>query len=350
MAKRFGLFLIVILVCISTNGCLLRQETFEEIKTKYNLLEIPTYEKSGQVTHPKVIFFPKKWNGYRYWMVMTPYPDANSQYENPSVVVSHDGDTWEEPPGIQNPISGIPEDVKSGAYYSDPHIVMKGNTMEVWYRYNRATGTPEKPDEDLEHNDLLRLVSKDGIHWSQPERMFETDDGALSACIEYENGAYIMWYATLHARGSRLLKLESKDGKNWSKPVICRVDLPKGFRIWHQDLIKHNGRHFLLEAAKKPRSNMIRLFLLSSEDGINFKMEQEVYPPGGEELWKDISFYRSTLLVKDDRFEMYLAVIPHKWRSLAKLDMPIPKEVENSLKRVFSMKKRVFLQHNYKML
>ena len=302
--------------------------TLDDIQKKYDLLKIPTYEKSGQVTHPKVMYFPHKWNGYHYWMVMTPYPYGNSKFENPSIVVSNDGVHWEEPPGIKNPISGVPEDVKSGAYYSDPHIVMKGNTMEVWHRYNHAKGTPEKPKEDLEHNHWIRRVSNDGIHWSQPEEMFETNDGALSACIEYENGVYIMWYATLQNKGSNLLRFESKDGKIWTKSVLCSVPIPQGYRIWHQDVIKHNGMYYLLEAAKMPKSNMVQLFLLSSKDGINFNLLQEVVPPGGKDMWKDISFYRSTLLVKNNQFEMYVSVIPYRMRSLKKMVMPIPAYME----------------------
>jgi hypothetical protein len=38
-------------------------------------LTIPTYDASGQAIHPDVIDFGSgnTWNGYRYWMAMTPY-------------------------------------------------------------------------------------------------------------------------------------------------------------------------------------------------------------------------------------------------------------------------------------
>lgn len=64
--------------------------------------------------HPDVEFFPNGFNGYKYWMVFTPYFGAvenvqiSKRYENPTVVVSNDGLNWESPAGIHNPIQGTP--------------------------------------------------------------------------------------------------------------------------------------------------------------------------------------------------------------------------------------------------
>ena len=35
---------------------------------------IPTYDGTNQPTHPSVVKFEQPWNGYLYWMAMTPYP------------------------------------------------------------------------------------------------------------------------------------------------------------------------------------------------------------------------------------------------------------------------------------
>src|ERR1051325_5386212 len=37
-------------------------------------LTSPTYENSGESVHPDVVEFPYWWNGWRYWLTMTPYP------------------------------------------------------------------------------------------------------------------------------------------------------------------------------------------------------------------------------------------------------------------------------------
>ena len=71
--------------------------TTEAINRKLN---IPTYDGSGQAVHPDVYYNANGWNGYRYWMAMTPYPNGNAAYENPSIVVSNDNLNWIVPPGL----------------------------------------------------------------------------------------------------------------------------------------------------------------------------------------------------------------------------------------------------------
>src|SRR5439155_20610297 len=51
----------------------------------------PTYDGTGQVVEPDVIHVPRGWNGYEYWMAVTPYPCGDESLENPSILVSHDG-------------------------------------------------------------------------------------------------------------------------------------------------------------------------------------------------------------------------------------------------------------------
>ena len=65
---------------------------------------IPSYDGSNQTTHPSVLYFPDGFQGYEYWMAMTPYPFNNGGYEDPSVLVSRDGRSWQEPAGVTNPL------------------------------------------------------------------------------------------------------------------------------------------------------------------------------------------------------------------------------------------------------
>lgn len=129
-------------------------------------LTTPTYEGSGQGTHPSVVYVANGWNGYRYWMAFTPYPNANEDHENPSVLVSNDGNTWVVPPGLTNPIDPDPggSDINS-----DTELVLSpdGTTLHlVW----RAVETAPTPD-----NDVYYLVSStDGVTWSTPVAILTT--------------------------------------------------------------------------------------------------------------------------------------------------------------------------------
>src|SRR5699024_7190098 len=50
---------------------------------------IPTYDNELQAIHPKVLYFPNSWNGYKYWMAFTPYTNSDIKTENPSIVASN---------------------------------------------------------------------------------------------------------------------------------------------------------------------------------------------------------------------------------------------------------------------
>lgn len=324
--------------------------SFGQMQAKYNLVSIPTYDGSNQLTHPKVLYFPKGWNGYQYWMSMTPYPYEHDLYENPSIVVSNDGKTWNAPAGLTNPVSGIPSDVAAGGHYSDPQLVMRGNTMELWYRYNPAKVTAlssnnnpfiQSAGSTKISNPLKQPVSKkiwrrannsiniyyrktttDGVHWTAAQKLRQDRDGLLSMCVNYENGEYKTWYATY---GGDLFSSESKDALDWSTPVRCTVPLPKGDESYHQDMIKYGSDYYLLQTAEKMANYSFQLFLLRSEDGIHFTQIEQVFPSKDINLWKNISFYRSTLFVKENKLDMYISlIIPHlKWY-VTHITMPLP--------------------------
>src|SRR5690606_6972243 len=99
-------------------------------------LGIRTYDGSNQTVHPDVLFFDTGWNGYKFWMVHTPYPYSDEKLENPSIVASNDGIYWDEPKGLINPIvEPTEQELIERAHYSDATLVMNGDTMECWYRY-----------------------------------------------------------------------------------------------------------------------------------------------------------------------------------------------------------------------
>ena len=66
---------------------------------------IPTYDGSNQSTHPSVLQFDTPWNGYRFWMAMTPYPFNYDGLEDPSVLASNDTKTWVVPDGLTQPLT-----------------------------------------------------------------------------------------------------------------------------------------------------------------------------------------------------------------------------------------------------
>lgn len=70
-----------------------------------NPLNIPKYTGQG-VVHPDVMYFQMGKDGYKYWMIYTPYPGNND--ENLCIVRSNDGISWTAS-GINNPV--IPRNI-----------------------------------------------------------------------------------------------------------------------------------------------------------------------------------------------------------------------------------------------
>jgi len=130
-------------------------------------LEIESYvEDSNEVVHPDVLYFENGWNGYEYWMVFTPFPDSDAQYENPSIVASHDGLLWEIPTGLTNPImTPFPESYDSNNYYhSDPDMIMSDDNSIMYVFWREHSG--------WRYETLNYVYSTDGINWTANQMDF----------------------------------------------------------------------------------------------------------------------------------------------------------------------------------
>lgn len=120
----------------------------------------PTYDGTGVAVHPSVYYNPLGWNGYRYWMAMTPYANGDNQLENPSILASHDGDNWIVPPGLTNPVEPPPGQNPNypgeGGYHSDPELTLSNDgTMYMFWR-SMMNGKEQ----------LFYRTTTDGINWS----------------------------------------------------------------------------------------------------------------------------------------------------------------------------------------
>src|SRR5665811_1020284 len=81
-------------------------------------LSTPVPYFGTEMVHPDVYFNPAGWNGHKFWMAATPYAGTDSAYENPSIYYSDDGQSWNTPVGLTNPVVVKP----AGGYNSDTDI------------------------------------------------------------------------------------------------------------------------------------------------------------------------------------------------------------------------------------
>ena len=136
---------------------------------------IPTYDGSNQSTHPSVLQFDTPWNGYRFWMAMTPYPFNYDGLEDPSVLASNDTKTWVVPDGLTNPLTPAP---KPG-HNCDVELVYNRDCNELWLYYVEA--------DDIVQSWVKLMRSKDGVHWTKPEIVLHDPVqkySILSPCVQ----------------------------------------------------------------------------------------------------------------------------------------------------------------------
>lgn len=262
------------------------------------LLDIPTYDGLPSVGHPDVLRVPGGWNGYEYWMAMTPFPTASR--ENPSILVSHDGVNWEAPPGLTNPVFSLQDAIDAGyGFWADTELFLShdGATMHmIWKGQNNATGK----------RDYVYSTSTNGIDWA-PLAVTVPDigDGVSPAVITEEDGTFTM----VECRWS-MCRRTSADGVNWSAPIAgTNPALPAGHHIWHVDAVKIGGTyHALVCATTDP--DPYRLFYWTSTDALTWTGSSDpAVPLTG--TWLDTAgHYRSAFQPaasgKEDLFDVWI--------------------------------------------
>lgn len=245
-------------------------------------LVTPTYDGSGETVHLDVIDFRQEiggtWNGWRYWMVHTPYPGSDSSVENPSLLVSADAHTWQTPPGLTNPLY-LPTDF----YNSDPDIV-----------YDPATGELVLFYRDYKTYKTAR--SGDGITWPAAASTIEVGGATdLSpAFLRDSGGTWHRWhkngYATSAASGGPYVTVANHTGL---------------ITPWHLNVAfaPGGGYHMLYHVNEGGH----RFYAASSADGHSWVTNETPILAAGTAPWSADALYRGafTLHEAGDRYRVW---------------------------------------------
>jgi hypothetical protein len=195
--------------------------------------------------HPDVIAIDRTFYPFCYVMVAEPYPYGDASRENPSLLCSDDGLRWEVPAGVQNPVVAAPEE--RGGWNSDGDVVnLRNEMLAIYFRYNSGWG----------ETTLLRTVSADGVHWTEPTPLL-----GVAVSGRFASPAVVDWHGRLHlfyvdTIDGWIGALSSIDGVRWS-------DERRLFHFpaaWHLDGTVDEGYVYLLLNDGKS------LFLVRSAD------------------------------------------------------------------------------------
>jgi len=202
-------------------------------------------------------------------MAMTPYPDGNDAFENPSLRGSNDGFNWQIPSFLPDPI--ILQSDSSDQHYSDPHILLKDGELHLFYRMT---------DKIKKRSFIFWTRSKDLVKWVSPILVYE-GDWCLSPSIIFEDNVWCMWFIDLvkdnKSTISALKMVKGATPEAFDNEVSCVVDLGK-FHPWHIEVKKVDGNFQGLINAFPGTSESIgqSLFLVKSLNGYDWNRSDAV--------------------------------------------------------------------------
>lgn len=269
-------------------------------------LNVPTYEGSGQAVHPDVVRFSTVWQGWEYWMAVTPYPKGNQAFENPSILVSHDGLGWQVPTGLVNPLAKTPGKL---GYNSDPDLSYDaaGNRLVLLYREVSAT-----------QNRIRSTTSSDGVRWSKPVLVFQRPNhGMISPTVTFAAaGTPTLWYVDAGPKkcSERITHVMMQQGngagalvpaapeRGWTAPKASLKQ--PGKNIWHLDVswILERQEYWAVYVAY-PGYNCVGLdlYFARSSDGVSWITYTIPFLRHNEAPWTTGSLYRASVLYDASR-------------------------------------------------
>jgi len=263
-------------------------------------LATPVPYAGRELVHPSVLHQEGGWNGFPYWMAVTPYAGSDAALENPSLYCSLDGRTWTTPKGVTNPL--VKKPAAPRRYNSDCHLALgPDRVLRLFYRAAGGDG-----------NDTLYLISsKDGASWSAPRVILDVplaDERQLSPAVLFDGAQWQMYYVDSSSYPYALRRRASARPEGpWSEPsAVTGIAPPAGRMLWHLDAFRHGDATVLLvnttEIYRTQEGG--QLFFAVAQDGAHFtRAAQPVL--SGSDRW-DRSLYRSCCVpLPGDRFAIW---------------------------------------------
>ena len=268
-------------------------------------LDIKTYDGSNKPTHPCALYIPEGWNGHKYWLAYTPFPNNDNAYENPCLAYSDDGVNFSSD-GLTNPVENTPMEngVKVG-FNSDVHIVLVNGVMECWWRTCQQKGT--RPGYEI----IYRKKSTDGVNWTEKEELYAVEHAGFAKCLSpvviYKDGKYLIWYNWLL---SKIVYCESEDGTNWQE--IRRLDFDQNlypdYKIWHHDIKYTEGIGYEFVASYRLEANAdsnLYVFYAQSDDNIAYTTPTLILTVGKEGNFDATELYRPSIIREPSGVKVY---------------------------------------------
>lgn len=258
------------------------------------------------------------WNGWRYWMAMTPFPSSDNDYENPSIIVSNNGLNWQEPAGITNPIAPWPG---GSGYNSDTDLVYDPveDRLICYYRDYKPESTPQQR--------ILARTSSDGATWSAEVELlgFQGINWWLSPGVVFDGDVWRMWVVQRYGSPNSIEMFTSTDPLAWGTPADCTLSgLPPTREPWHLNVFAHQGVLYMILNVTDLDidASATTLHLAASSNGSDWTVSAEVIGSSASG-WDRGNVYRATGYVEGDTIRVWYSAIGGTTWGLGYTEIPL---------------------------
>ena len=281
-----------------------------DVRGNADWLAMSATQRKG-LTHPSLVYVPHGFNGYQWWCAYTPYPAADSDFEQPCIAASRDGVKWEIPIGMPFPL--YPAPAVGTSYNSDTHLYYDslGNRLVLIFRERVSAG-----------NDVtwLTTLSAGASTWAERVNVHVGDMASPSIWYDRDAGKWvIVGHALDQAAPWPMRKIESADLlTGWSAEAAFTVPHPVAGRAWWHSFIMPQADGSYIGIASDNTGTVGQagdLYLWYAPDStLNFsarKIQGTRYVP---DLGTS-SNYRSTFVVVGNRLRLLVSALqgPLAW-------------------------------------
>lgn len=230
------------------------------------------------LVHPCVRYIPEGFAGHKWWMVVTPYPNSNSHYEQP---VLYYGDGNEVEPPMNWKFVSIVQDPHENGFNSDPNLYYDGSRLWIFWKETKTENTLESANW---HSIMARFF--DGYSWGPVQKMADNNDPHIAnvfapTILNLEGNIVMLATAFEHPRveGSQLpfghnhlalWRLDSKEIEcgHFVFERVCKQSYLEDFNFWHADICQISENSYCCVVTDEQAK---RLLIGTSENGLEFE-------------------------------------------------------------------------------
>jgi hypothetical protein len=286
-----------------------------------NYLMTPTYDGTNESVHPSVLYFEDGWNGWKYWMAMTPYNNTKNYLENPSILVSNDSKNWQVPAGLTNPIYMNRSNI--GLHNADTELLYNPSNNQIYLYW-------------IETQVGLTYVwfanATNSTNWNQSiKNIFNYSSTIVSPSAFIKDGTFYLYFVNVtsgcSSTNANPVYFTSVDGYTINNNSVHSTNFKNPsslpFSIWHNDVqyISSLNSYWMVYSASPlgtcGTGDMI--FFSNSSDGINWNtFERPIINMDDTSIY-NFSLYRPTLLYKSyDDLQLFYSGrdgfgVPARW-------------------------------------